>query len=95
MEIKILEIRPVPGNRPLKAFADLQIGNWIVREWRIIKENGKRPWVAPPQISWKDPISGEIKYKTIITLPDEVKGEIDRIVLNRFIEEMEKKNERK
>lgn len=92
MQIEILELRLLNGDRSLRAFVDLQIGDWIVREFRVIKENGKRPWVASPQTSWKDPESGQIKYKTVITFPDELKGEIDRVVLNRFTEEMENKN---
>jgi len=44
MEIKIIDFKFLDGNRPLKAFVDLQIGDWIVREWRIIKENG---WIQP------------------------------------------------
>ena len=93
MTIEVIEIRLLNGDRPLKAFADVKMGNIIIREFRIIKENGKRPWVATPQISWKD-TDGKIKYKTVITLPDELKGELDRIILNRFTEEMEKKNDR-
>ena len=90
-QIITLNIRLLSGDRPLKAFADVQIGDWIVREWRVIKENGKRPWVAPPQISWKGR-EGQIQYKTVITLPDELKGEIDFAILSRFNEEMEKVN---
>ena len=88
-EIKILELRLLPGDKPLRAFVDVQLGQWIIREWRVIKDNGKRVWVAPPQLSWKGP-DGRIQYKTIVTLPDELKGEIDRIILNRYIGEMEK-----
>jgi DNA-binding cell septation regulator SpoVG len=93
-EIKIIEFRLLNTDKPLRAFADIQIGDWIIREWRIIKENGKRPWVAPPQLSWKESESGQIKYKTIITLPDELKGEIDRIILNHFTRETEQKDAR-
>jgi hypothetical protein len=52
VEIKILEIRFLNGaERSLKAFCDVEIGGWTMREWRVIKDNGKRPWVAPPQLS--------------------------------------------
>ena len=89
MNVQVLEMRLLQGDRALKAFADIQLGDIVIREFRVIKENGKRPWIVSPQISWKDP-GGQIKYKTIITLPDELKGEIDRIILNRFSEELEK-----
>ena len=91
MNIEIIDFRLLTGEKPLRAFADVQIGDWIVREWRIIKENGKRYRVAPPQLSWKAP-DGQILYKTLITLPDELKGQIDFTVLTRFNEEMEKCN---
>jgi DNA-binding cell septation regulator SpoVG len=90
-EIKVLELRFMNGDKALKAFADIQVNGWVIREFRLIKENGKRLWVAPPQLSWKAP-DGHIQYKTIITFPDDVKGEIDRVILNRFTEELEKES---
>jgi hypothetical protein len=91
MVVKVIEIRKLGGDKPLKAFVDLMIGDILIREFRVVKNNGQRPWIAPPQLSWKDPVDGSIKYKTIVTLPDELKGEIDRVILNRFTEEMEKR----
>jgi DNA-binding cell septation regulator SpoVG len=91
MKIEVLEIRPLDGNRPLKAFVDIKVDGTIIREFRLIKENGKRPWIATPQISWKD-TDGQIKYKTVITLPDEVKGAIDFAILRAYTEEMENHN---
>jgi len=91
MEIKVLEIRILNGDKPLKAFVDLLIGDMIIREWRIVKNPGQRPWIAPPQLSWKDPVDGSIKYKTVVTLPDELKGQIDFSVLTAYGKEMEKR----
>jgi len=89
LNVQIIDLRLLPGEKPLKGFADVQVGEWTVREWRIIKENGKPYRVAPPQISWKAP-DGAILYKTVITVPDELKGQIDFAVLKRFMGEMEK-----
>jgi DNA-binding cell septation regulator SpoVG len=89
--IEILEIRLQNGNKPLKAFVDIQIKNTIIRDFRIIQEDGKRPWVATPQVSWKDK-TGQIKYKTIITFPDDLKGQIDLAILNSYAREMEGKH---
>jgi hypothetical protein len=88
MQIEVLGIRLLPPGRTLKAFVDVKVGDWIVREWRILKEDGRRLWVAPPQISWKAP-DGQIQYKTLITLPDDVKGQVEIAILSRFTEEME------
>ena len=92
MTIEVLDIRILNGDRSLRAFADVKINNWIIREWRIIQEAGKRPLIVSPQVSWKNP-AGNIQYKTIITVPDEIKGELDRIILNRYIEETEKRQD--
>lgn len=91
MNVQVLEMKLLQGDRVLKAFADIQLGDIVIREFRVIKENGKRPWVVSPQISWKDP-GGQIKYKTIITLPDEVKGQVDFAILKTYTEEMEKRD---
>ena len=87
----MLELRKKAENgKALKGFADIELdGGTIVRELRIIQEQGKRPWIACPQISWKDPDSGQIKYKTIITFPDQIKGEIDLLILNAWGREKE------
>lgn len=93
MDIQVIELRLLPGDRPLKAFCDVKLNGMVIREFRIIKENDKRPWIVSPQISWKDQ-SGQIKYKTVVTLPGEVKGQIDFAILKRFTEEMEKEDEK-
>jgi DNA-binding cell septation regulator SpoVG len=92
MKIEVLEIRLLNGDRPLRAFADIRLdGSIVIREFRVIKENGKRLQVASPQLSWKAS-DGSIKYKTIVTLPDDVKGSVDLAILKRFTEEMERIN---
>jgi len=90
--IKILEIRVQTGDKPLKAFADIQLDEVTIRDFRIIKENGKRLIVATPQVSWRDKASGLIKYKTLITFSSEVKGQIDLVVLNAYHRAMEEQN---
>ena len=91
MEIRVIEIRMLPDDKPLKAFVDLLIGDMVIREWRVVKNNGQRHWIAPPQLSWKDPVDGSIKYKTVVTFPDELKGQVDFAVLTVYAREMEKK----
>lgn len=90
--MRILSLKILPENgKPLKAFADVELSNgMIIREFRVIQDPGKRAWIACPQISWRDSESGEIKYRTVITLPDQIKGEIDLLILNAWIREREK-----
>ena len=92
MDIKIQNIRPQNHSKPLRAFVDISLDDFVIRDFRIIKENGKRLVVACPQLSWKDK-TGFIKYKTLITFPDETKGEIDRLILNAYHREMETQSE--
>ncbi len=92
MEIHVLEIRILSGDRPLKAFCDLRVNGWVVRDFRIIKQNGQKASVSPPQVSWRDPNTGEIKYKGILTIPPEQKQRIDVEILSAFQMELEKRN---
>ena len=92
MEIKILQIRLQNGTWPLKGFADIEVNGITVRDIRIIKDVGKREHIANPQASWKDKVSRSIKYKTLITFPDEMKGELDRLVLNAYHRELEQRD---
>jgi DNA-binding cell septation regulator SpoVG len=90
--VKVIEIRPLNDGRPLKAFASIKIGDWIIHDFRVIKQNGQKAFVSPPQVSWKDPESGEIRYKGILTIPPEQKQRIDVEILSAFQKEMEKRN---
>ena len=92
MDIRVIEIRPLADGRPLKAFADVRVGDWIIHDFRIIKQNGQKAFVNPPQVSWKDPVTGEIKYKGILTIPPEQKQRIDTEILHAFQKEMERRN---
>jgi len=92
MDIRILDLRLQNSGKPLRAFIDIAYGGLTIRDFRVIKENSKRLIVACPQLSWKDK-TGFIKYKTLITFPDEIKGEIDRLILNAYHREMETHNE--
>lgn len=93
MKVEVLEIRFLNGDKPLRAFADIKFEDSIViREFRVIKENGKRLRVAPPQLSWKDP-DGQIRYKTVVTLlSDDQKGAVELAILKTFTGELEKLN---
>jgi DNA-binding cell septation regulator SpoVG len=92
MNIEVIDIRLLPGDKPLKAFCDVRVNDWIIHDFRVIKQNSQRASVSPPQVSWKDPESGEIRYKGILTIPPEQKQRIDVEILFAFQREMEKRN---
>jgi DNA-binding cell septation regulator SpoVG len=93
--MKIIDLRRKEENgKPLKAFVDVELdGGIVVREFRIIQEPNKRPWIACPQMTWKDPETGLIRYKTIVTFPNQLKGDIDLLILSTWNREKEKASE--
>jgi DNA-binding cell septation regulator SpoVG len=93
LEIEILDLRVIESGKSLKAFADVRLGNIVIRDFRIVKENGKRPHVKAPFSTYKDQ-KGQIKFRPIIVLPDEVRGEVDLALLNAYRREKELNNGR-
>jgi DNA-binding cell septation regulator SpoVG len=94
MKVEVVELRLLNDGRPLKAFCDVKIDGWIIHDFRILKKDGQRAFVSPPQVSWKDPESGEIRYKGILTIPPEQKQRIDTEILHAYQVEVEKENGR-
>jgi DNA-binding cell septation regulator SpoVG len=88
MNIRIVEIRPLSDGRPLKAFVDIQVGDWIIYEWRIVKKDGQRAWVSVPMASWKD-FDHKVRYRALLSIPDELKQRIEVAILSVW----EKENE--
>ena len=91
-KVEVQSIRLIGDGRPLRAFADVRVDEWIIHDFRILKQNGQKAFVSPPQVSWKDPETGQIKYKGILTIPPEQKQRIDTEILHAYQEEMEKEN---
>jgi DNA-binding cell septation regulator SpoVG len=91
--VKVIEVRLQANGKPLKAFVDVNLDGMIIRDFRVIKEEGKRLWIASPQISWRNK-EGIIMYKTLTTFSDEIKGQIDFAVLTAYQREVEKSNGR-
>jgi len=93
MEIKVVDIRLVNSFannvKSTQAFVDVQFGDIIIRDFRVMKENGKRPYVKVPFSTHKDQ-TGQLKFRPTIILPDEVRGEVDLAILNAYQREKEK-----
>ena len=83
LEIEILDLRVIESGKSLKAFADVRLGDIVIRDFRIVKENGKRPHVKVPFSTYKDQ-EGRIKFRPILILPDKLRGEIDLAILNAY-----------
>lgn len=92
MEIRILEIRILPpGTKSMRAFADVQLGDLILKDFRVMQDNGGKPYVKAPFTTYKDR-TGQIKFRQIIGLPDEVRGKIDNLILSEYYREKEKQH---
>lgn len=91
--MKILSIRNRTDGRTLKALCDIELDDGItVRDLRILQHPGERVFVVGPQASWKDPDTGQIKYKTLITFPNQLKQEVEMLLLSEWKRELEKQN---
>ena len=93
--IELAEIKVLPKqNRPLKGFASIKVGDWVIHDFRIVQQDDMKTHIIPPQVSWKDPETGEIKFKGILTIPPEQKQRIDIEILSAFQREMEKRHDK-
>jgi DNA-binding cell septation regulator SpoVG len=87
--IEVTEIHLLNDGRPLKAFASIQIGDWIIHEWRIIQQPRQRAFVSVPQTSWRDR-EGKIRYRALLSIPGELKQRIEVAILSAWEKELEK-----
>ncbi len=84
MEIKVIKVHFSKKNEPLKAFVKVQLGDLIVEGFRIIEELGSSPWVATPQSSWRDSVTGALRFRRMLTLPTNVKDELEQLILKTY-----------
>lgn len=87
-DIKVERIIPITHRGTLRAFVDLRIGRTLFRSWRIVQQEGKRPWVSPPVESWETP-DGERRYKRLVVLPEELQKKVEAAVLQAWQAEAE------
>jgi DNA-binding cell septation regulator SpoVG len=47
--IRVIAVRRLPeGKGSTKCFADVQIGGLVVKGFKVVCQEGQRPWLAPP-----------------------------------------------
>jgi DNA-binding cell septation regulator SpoVG len=85
--IEILALHPMPQNGSrIKGFIDIRLGDLIIREFRVLAEWNGSFKVVPPRISWKG-TDGNMRFKTVISFPRDVKDRINALILSRFTAE--------
>jgi DNA-binding cell septation regulator SpoVG len=82
MDIEVLGIRVLDNGKPLKAFVDVQLDNFIIRDWRVIQQNGCKAYVTSPQIVWKG--AGGINFKPIVKMPNELMWQVESAILAKY-----------
>ena len=87
--VKVIELRTLSGERPLKAFVDVQVGDWVIHDWRVVKKDGQRAQVIVPQTSWRDS-QGQVRYRALLSIPGELRQLIEVVILSAW--EKEKSN---
>jgi len=87
MQIEILEIRLIESDKPFKAFVDVRLNDWIIHDWRIIKQYpDQRAFVSVPQTSWRDK-DGKVRYRALLSIPGELKQRIEVAILSAWEKE--------
>ena len=82
MEIHVLELRLLPGNKTTKAFCDVRIGAITIRDFRVYQTNGK-PSVRNPFTTYKDH-DGNLSFRQILDLPSNVQAEVNALILSEY-----------
>ena len=84
--IAVLTIRPAArGN--LRGFADVRIGELVVKDLRVIQQPGQRAWVSPPQKEWLKP-DGTRGYAPLVEFSPALKATIESMVLDAWRREV-------
>ncbi len=85
--IKILGIKHLPGDRPLKALVDVEINGLTIYGWRIVQKRDELVSVQYPTISYvgKD---GVKKFRAAISAPGQLKQLIDGCIILAWREEV-------
>jgi DNA-binding cell septation regulator SpoVG len=65
----------------LQGFADVAFGTFlIIRDFRIVRQPGQRPWVSPPTREWQGE-DGKRHFAPLVELSGDLKGRVEQAVL--------------
>ena len=84
MDVRVIDTRlsPIRG-KPIRAFVDVQLCGLVLKDFRVMQNDGGKPYVKAPFTTYKDK-TGRLKYRQIIDLPAEVRGQVDVAILNAY-----------
>ena len=82
MNIEVLEIRFMKGDRATRGFADVRMDDITIKDFRIYQTNGK-PSVRNPFTTYKD-FDGKLKFRQLINLPSNLQAEVNALILSEY-----------
>jgi hypothetical protein len=87
VDIEVIEIKLLGSNcSPLKAIASVRIREIVTHDWRIVKKGDEPAQVQVPQAAWRG-YDGIIRYRYLLSIPKELKKQIDAVVLQSWEKE--------
>jgi DNA-binding cell septation regulator SpoVG len=96
MKVKVLTIRLIHKDKPLKAFADVEIfDGFVIRDFRITKQDGQSLSVEAPQTSWVDRETKQLKFKSILLIPSEERQSFVIAILSAYQKKLEEEDREK
>lgn len=91
MKIEILSLRLIdPKENGLIGFSDVRVNLVTIRDFRIFKRNGGKPFIRAPYNTVKK--DGQIQFHPIIDLPEEMRAAVDAAILNQYFRKTETAN---
>lgn len=91
MEIRILDFQMV-NDGLLKALVSIEIDGWIIKGLRVTKHEGRKAYAVMSKSSILDPTTRRIHLEQLVFLPADLWPEVERVVLQKFEEEINKEN---
>ena len=91
MKIEVVSIRLIePKGSGLIGFCDVQVDSVTIRDFRIFKRNGGKPFIQAPYNTVKK--DGRIEFHQIIDLPGEIRAAVDAAILSEYFRKREQGN---
>jgi hypothetical protein len=77
--IKILNIEKQKDSGSLKYLVEVQIGEIITRDWRVVKPPNGKAFIAAPQILSYDKEGGKHR-KSLVSVPPNIRESIEHLI---------------
>jgi DNA-binding cell septation regulator SpoVG len=84
----VLGIKPLTNAGSLRAYVSLKVGGLIIHEVRIVQQEGKKAFIAPPTTTWTAP-DGTRKYHPILEFPDKWKTPLTEVIIAAWADFLE------